>query len=172
MDTPPGSVDTLHCDQHGEAAPTYTCGHLCRDPVQRWFCDAPSPDTPFPDAWCASCHAEWIAQIAEELRHELVKVDNVGTSGIVGGAANQIRVEPDPEKLSLYGITLGQLIDKLTQANRSFQLSHASLSACRIRASPLVRISSDCAARMPVIAREWPSSFFSALRSPPERGVG
>jgi hypothetical protein len=55
---------------------------------------------------------------------------------------------------------------------RSFQLSHASLSACRIRASPLVRISSDCAAKMPVIAREWPSSFFSALRSPPERGVG
>lgn len=61
-------------------------------------------------------------QIAEELRHELVKVDNVGTSTIVGGAPNQIRVEPSPDKLSLYGITLGQLIDKLTQANRSFQV--------------------------------------------------
>ena len=61
-------------------------------------------------------------QIADDLRHELVKVDNVGTSYIVGGAANQIRVEPDPEKLSLYGITLGQVIDKLTQANRSFEV--------------------------------------------------
>ena len=34
---------------------------------------------------------------------------------------NQIRVEPDPERLSLYGVTLNQLVDKLTNANRSFQ---------------------------------------------------
>src|SRR5512147_3344750 len=37
-------------------------------------------------------------QIADELRHELVKVDNVGLSYIVGGSPNQIRVEPDPER--------------------------------------------------------------------------
>ncbi|MDR3494841.1 MAG: efflux RND transporter permease subunit [Ancalomicrobiaceae bacterium] len=61
-------------------------------------------------------------QVADELRHELSKVDNTGTSYIVGGAPNQIRVEPDPERLSLYGITLSQLIDKLTQANRSFEV--------------------------------------------------
>ncbi len=60
--------------------------------------------------------------VAEELQHELTKVDNVGASYIVGGAPSQIRVEPDPEKLSLYGITLNQLIDKLTNANRSFQV--------------------------------------------------
>ncbi len=59
-------------------------------------------------------------QVAEELQHELTKVDNVGGSYIVGGAPNQIRVEPDPARLSLYGITLNQLIDKLTNANRSF----------------------------------------------------
>ncbi len=59
-------------------------------------------------------------QIAEELRHELAKVDNVGSSYIVGGSPNQIRVEPDPERLSLYGITLAQLTEKLTNANRSF----------------------------------------------------
>ncbi|MDR3372471.1 MAG: efflux RND transporter permease subunit [Ancalomicrobiaceae bacterium] len=63
-------------------------------------------------------------QVADELRHELSKVDNVGTSYIVGGSPNQIRVEPDPEKLSLYGITLSQLIDKLTQANRSFEVGN------------------------------------------------
>ncbi len=59
-------------------------------------------------------------QIAEELQHELTKVENVGGSYLVGGSPNQIRVEPDPERLSLYGITLNQLIDKLTNANRSF----------------------------------------------------
>jgi multidrug efflux pump subunit AcrB len=59
-------------------------------------------------------------QVADELRHELVKVDNVGAAYIVGGSPNQIRVEPDPEKLALYGVTLNQLVDKLANANRSF----------------------------------------------------
>jgi multidrug efflux pump subunit AcrB len=63
-------------------------------------------------------------QIAEELQHELSKVDNIGGSSLVGGAANQIRVEPDPERLSLYGITLNQLIDKLSNANRSFLIGN------------------------------------------------
>ncbi|SFK77350.1 efflux RND transporter permease subunit [Methylocapsa palsarum] len=61
-------------------------------------------------------------QIAEELQHDLTKVENVGASYIVGGSPNQIRVEPDPERLSLYGITLGQLTEKLTNANRAFLL--------------------------------------------------
>jgi multidrug efflux pump subunit AcrB len=61
-------------------------------------------------------------QVAEELQHDLTKVENVGLSYIVGGSPNQIRVEPDPERLSQYGVTLNQLIDKLTNANRSFQV--------------------------------------------------
>ena len=60
-------------------------------------------------------------RVAEELQHELSKIDNVGSTYLVGGAPSQIRVEPDPERLSLYGITLNQLVDKLTNANRSFQ---------------------------------------------------
>ena len=39
---------------------------------------------------------------------------------IVGGRPEQIRVEPDPEKLSLYGVTLEQLVAKVQDANRSF----------------------------------------------------
>jgi len=58
--------------------------------------------------------------VAQELQHELVKVDNVGAVYIVGGQPNQIRVEPDPERLAVYGVTLSQLIDKLENANRSF----------------------------------------------------
>ena len=61
-------------------------------------------------------------QVAEELQHELSKVDNIGSTYIVGGSPNQIRVEPDPEKLAVYGVTLNQLIDKLSNANRSFRV--------------------------------------------------
>ncbi len=59
-------------------------------------------------------------QIAQELQHELVKVDDIGLTYIVRGSPNQIRVEPDPERLALYGITLSQVVDKLANANRSF----------------------------------------------------
>lgn len=61
-------------------------------------------------------------QVADELRIELSKVENVAGTYLVGGSPNQIRIEPDPEKLALYGVTLNQLIDKLTNANRSFQI--------------------------------------------------
>jgi multidrug efflux pump subunit AcrB len=60
-------------------------------------------------------------QLADELRAELLKVDNVGLSYISGGSAQQIRVEPDPEKLALFGVTLQQLVAKVRDANRSFQ---------------------------------------------------
>ncbi len=59
-------------------------------------------------------------KIADELRAQLVKTDDVGLSFITGGRADQVRIEPDPEKLSLYGITLQQLIAKIEGANRSF----------------------------------------------------
>ena len=65
-------------------------------------------------------------QVAEELLHELIKVENVGTSYIVGGSPNQIRVEPDPERLSLYGITLNQLVDKLEQCQPLIPGRHLS----------------------------------------------
>ena len=59
-------------------------------------------------------------ELANKLRAELTKVDNIGLSYISGGSAQQIRVEPDPEKLSLYGVTLQQLVAKVKDANRSF----------------------------------------------------
>ena len=58
--------------------------------------------------------------IAEELQHELIKVEDVGQTYIVGGRPNQIRVEADPERLSLYGVTLNRLVEKIENANRSF----------------------------------------------------
>lgn len=58
--------------------------------------------------------------MADNLQIELAKLDNVGLSYVVGGRPDQIRVEPDPEKLSLYGVTLAQLVGKIREANRSF----------------------------------------------------
>ena len=60
--------------------------------------------------------------IAEELLLELRKVEDVGLTYLVGGRPDQIRIEPDPERLSLYGITLNQLIEQIEDANRSFRI--------------------------------------------------
>ncbi len=59
-------------------------------------------------------------ELADKLRTELMKTDNVGLSYISGGSPQQIRVEPSPEKLALYGVTLQQLVAKVRDANRSF----------------------------------------------------
>ncbi|MEO5374219.1 MAG: efflux RND transporter permease subunit [Alphaproteobacteria bacterium] len=59
-------------------------------------------------------------QVADQLLPELMKVRNVGLSFIVGGHPSRIRIEPNPEKLTLYGVTLQQLMNKVEQANRSF----------------------------------------------------
>ena len=59
-------------------------------------------------------------ELADKLRAELMKVDSVGLTYISGGSAQQIRIEPDPEKLALFGVTLQQLVAKVRDANRSF----------------------------------------------------
>jgi multidrug efflux pump subunit AcrB len=58
--------------------------------------------------------------LGEKLQSELIKVDNVGLTYIAGGTPNEISVEPDPEKLALFGVTLQQLEAKIQGANRSF----------------------------------------------------
>ena len=60
-------------------------------------------------------------ELSDQLRSELVKTDNIGLTYISGGNAEQIRVEPDPEKLALFGVTLQQLVAKVRDANRSFR---------------------------------------------------
>jgi multidrug efflux pump subunit AcrB len=77
--------------------------------------------SPKPEA-AARWHANALYDVAEELQHELIKIADVGLTFISGGDADQIRVEPDPEKLSLFGVTLNQLVEKVRSANRSFQV--------------------------------------------------
>ena len=59
-------------------------------------------------------------QLAVKVQAELSKVEDIGTSYIAGTSPEEIRVEPDPEKLALFGVTLQQLIGKVRDANRSF----------------------------------------------------
>lgn len=63
-----------------------------------------------------------LTRLAREVQIEVAKMPDVGLTYIVGEQPDEIRVEPDPEKLSLYGITLQQLASKVSGANRSFQV--------------------------------------------------
>lgn len=77
--------------------------------------------TPTPEAadrWSAAD----LTRLARELQVEVSKLPDIGLTYIVGEQPEEIRVEPDPEKLSLYGITLQQLTAKISGANRSFRI--------------------------------------------------
>ncbi|MET3528024.1 efflux RND transporter permease subunit [Phenylobacterium koreense] len=59
-------------------------------------------------------------EIAGKLRTEVAKVEDVGLTFIVGGRAQEIRVEPDPARLAMHGVSLTALMDTVRQANRAF----------------------------------------------------
>lgn len=65
-----------------------------------------------------------LLEIAEKLRKEIIKIDDVGLTYIAGGSPEEIRIEPDPEKLASYGVTLQQLAAKIQKANRSFDAGY------------------------------------------------
>ncbi len=64
--------------------------------------------------------ANGLTRLARELQVEVAKLPDIGLTYIVGAQPEAIRIEPDPERLSLYGITLQQLAAKVEGANRSF----------------------------------------------------
>ena len=66
-----------------------------------------------------------LREMAERLRTEVAKVDNVGLTFITGGALEEIRVAPDPARLALRGVPLGTLADAVAQANRAFPAGNA-----------------------------------------------
>jgi multidrug efflux pump subunit AcrB len=76
--------------------------------------------TPKPAA-AAHWTANGLTRLARELQVEITKLPDIGLTYIVGDQPEEIRVEPDPGKLSLFGVTLQQLAAKIEGANRSFQ---------------------------------------------------
>ncbi len=75
--------------------------------------------TPKPDTTPA-IDAGALTRIARELRTELVKIDNVGLTYLVGEVQERIRIAADPARLALNGVTLQQLAAKVQGANRAF----------------------------------------------------
>ena len=61
-----------------------------------------------------------LAELAGKLRTEIAKVDDVGLTFLSGGQRMALRVVPDPAKLLLYRVPLGNLIEAVSQANRAF----------------------------------------------------
>jgi multidrug efflux pump subunit AcrB len=71
-----------------------------------------------------------LTRIARTVQVEAAKSEDVGLTYLVGEAAEAIRIEPDPDRLALFGVTLQQLVGKVTQANRT-------LSAGKVRSDGL-----------------------------------
>tara|TARA_R110002020_G_scaffold316899_2_gene532421 strand:- start:230360 stop:233608 length:3249 start_codon:yes stop_codon:yes gene_type:complete len=57
-----------------------------------------------------------LRMLAEELQKELIKVDNVGLTSLVGGRPLEMRVEPDIRAMSAYGVPLQTLVETVRQA--------------------------------------------------------
>ena len=76
--------------------------------------------SPKPEA-ASRWSANDVSRVARELQVELSKLDDIGLTYITGNQPEEIRIQPDPEKLSLYGITLQQLSAKIAAADRSFE---------------------------------------------------
>ena len=76
-----------------------------------------SPNSEVASHW----DANGVTRVARELQVELAKLPDIGLTYLVGDQPEEIRITPDPEKLSLFGITMQQLAAKLSGANRSFE---------------------------------------------------
>ena len=60
-----------------------------------------------------------LTRVARSLQAEVTKTEDVGLTYLVGQATEAIRIEPDPDRLALYGVTLQALAGKVQQANRT-----------------------------------------------------
>ncbi|MBY0350468.1 efflux RND transporter permease subunit [Tabrizicola sp.] len=60
-----------------------------------------------------------LTRVARTVQTEVAKTEDVGLTYLAGDATDAIRIEPDPDRLALYGVTLQQLAGKVAQANRT-----------------------------------------------------
>lgn len=61
-----------------------------------------------------------LTRVARELQVEVAKINDVGLTYLVGESPEAIRIEPDPDRLALFGVTLQQLAGKVQSANQAF----------------------------------------------------
>lgn len=71
-----------------------------------------SPEDWTGDVWTdTSLH-----MVVEELQKEIIKIDNVGLTYVIGGRALELRVEPDIQAMASYGVPLQTLVHVVGQA--------------------------------------------------------
>ena len=58
-----------------------------------------------------------LRMLAEELQKELIKVEDVGLTSVVGGRSLEMRVEPDIHAMAAYGVPLQTLVETVSQAS-------------------------------------------------------
>jgi len=86
-----------------------------------------------------------LRMIADELQAELIKVEDVGLSNIVGGRPLEIRVEPDVNALAAYGVSLQTLVQTLRGAANAFPagISKVDGKAYVLQAGDTIKSPSD-----------------------------
>lgn len=77
-----------------------------------------SPDPEMDGRW----NEQSLREVAGKLQAEIAKAADVGLTFITGGRPREIRIIPDPAKLSLHQVTLTAVMDVAAQANRAFPL--------------------------------------------------
>ena len=71
-----------------------------------------SPDETTGNVWNDTA----LRMLADELRNELTKVDDVGITEVIGGRPLELRVEPDIQALSAQGVSLQTLVQSVQSA--------------------------------------------------------
>nr|WP_241764687.1 efflux RND transporter permease subunit [Hyphomonas johnsonii] len=73
-----------------------------------------------PEPWTGDVWTDTsLRLLADELRSELMKVNDVGVTTVTGGRPLEMRVEPDIEAMASYGIPLQTLVETVRQAATS-----------------------------------------------------
>jgi len=71
-----------------------------------------SPENWTGDVWSDTS----LRMLADELQKELIKVDDVGLTYIVGGRPLELRIEPDIQAMASYGVPLQTMVQAVEQA--------------------------------------------------------
>ena len=70
-----------------------------------------------PEPWTGDVWTDTsLRMLADELQNELIKVDDVGLTTVIGGRALELRVEPEIQALASFGIPLRSLVEAAQQA--------------------------------------------------------
>ncbi|WP_240006365.1 efflux RND transporter permease subunit [Pseudaquidulcibacter saccharophilus] len=77
-----------------------------------------SPEKAVADRWSDAA----LYDLAVDVQAELTQVKDIGTTFLVGGRPNEVRITPNPAKLKSYGVPLGSLIETLKSGASSMPL--------------------------------------------------